>query len=187
MRNLDESISGNNLDESFSNYSGTDVVSLRAGISELKSKLAQYEIDLDATYQTANPAIIGTRSSLKSKINSTKALISEYESQLSKIPKSIVNLVDGIESTRGVSVGQMKNNSIATSFLKDTFKLNYPKDTVVSNNDKGIMGNPISVRDNPTYTENKKSIKDFFTVKNAAVVVVIIGLTLGILKYKKII
>lgn len=97
MTNLDQSISnGLILDESFSNYTGSDVTSLRNSISQLKSDLAFQKINLNAAIaaKASNSVnnILGTMSAMQSKLTS-------LENELSKIPKSIIDAVDKIDSS----------------------------------------------------------------------------------------
>lgn len=80
MKNLDTSINNQYiLDESFSNFTSNDVISLRSKIKEVESKL-----DLLNSFPIKDVL----------EITSTTSFLNQLKSQLAAIPKSIVDAID---------------------------------------------------------------------------------------------
>ena len=182
MKNLDQSLSNKGiLDESFSNYTGSDVVSLRDRISSAQYDLAREEANLAQAKAMNSPSKV---SFIKGRIASIQATISSLQNELSKIPKSIIDAVDKIGASSAQLALEEKNKQQAAELLalqnknkeiQDAIDRAKGTTSILEDKKNGVV--KPSPSDTATLrTEEKTSL---FTTKNIVITVSIIGLLVG--------
>ena len=183
MKNLDQSLSNKGiLDESFSNYTGSDVVSLRDRISSAQYDLAKEQANLEQAKAMNSPSKV---SFIKGRIASIQSTISSLQSELSKIPKSIIDAVDKIEKSSAQLALEEKNKQQAAELLALENKNKEIQDAIDKAKgisgilDDKLKGNVKPLPSDASSSVNKTEATSLFNTKNIIItissIVVLVG------------
>jgi chromosome segregation ATPase len=182
MRNLDQSLSNKGiLDESFSNYTGSDVVSLRDRISSAQYDLTREEANLAQAKAMNSPSKV---SFVKGRIASIQATISSLQNELSKIPKSIVDAVDKIGASSAQLALEEKNKQQAAELLALENKNKEIQEAIdKAKGVTGILDDKLNGNIKPLPSDSALIMKteesSIFSAKNIIIAVSVVGLLIG--------
>lgn len=176
--------------------------SLNSELSDLNKKKSEAELkrdDLAFKMKTSDPSAYFEFKKIEtlilpyikveiervsSSVYSQKQYVLFKKNQLDSLKKAIKN--KDRMSRKPITVSKYSVSKPNTILGESEIKKDILKD--IPNRENNNQEKPLGIDtiSNNNLT-NKKNIKDYFSVKNVAIVVVILGLTFGILKYKKII
>ncbi len=184
MKHLDISLANSGLlDESFSNFSANDVISLRSQIASVSKQISDLESDLNGGQHVP----IGVVKQIESQLDALRPQLADLKNQLSKIPKAITDAVD-VTNTLNTQLGT------ATSTTVDATEL-----LAIANQNKAIQAEidkQKALQDKLNGVPDKKETlpnsspdsyiapvadNSVFTTKNIVIGVSIIGTIVGVI------